>query len=407
MGAATSVNPGSSLVQGISSPQSVVNPPLFYANTRRMKFNMQPKIAIAGLGSSDVITLRQTGIVAALEVRISGTITFGGTIGTTTMSYNYPLNLINSFQLSANGQSNLISARGLKIRALEYVMNPKLDDTGVSATFGATAQTVGTLKLPTDDWGTSAGNALNPGANVPAIGTYTFDTTYVLPVAADPVSLIGALYAQTQASNLTLTCNYAMPGAAAGGTSNTGIVSAMGAAATFASALNVEVVGVAYSIPQVGGAFVLPDLSQFHQISEVQYGGMAAGTNQPLLSGTGVGRSLLRLLSQVTSGTPPIPLAVNDTNYSTVGWAFGGNDVPEQYDRGGTWDAASVRIAGVDLGKNWGVGLWDFASQFARRDIVDQGTTSDLRIQLGLVSSPTSGVAWVTQETLFAASVGA
>jgi hypothetical protein len=411
MAQAAAVNPGSSLIQGIQAPQSVVNPTVFYQYTRRMKFNMQSKIAILGNGllaaSSDVITLRQTGIVSSLEVRVSGTVTFGGTIGTTTMSYNWPLNLVNSFQLSANGQSNLYNARGLPTRSLEFIMNPKLDDSGLTTTFGATAATSGSLKLPTDDWGTSAGNSLTPGSNVAAVGTYTVDLTWVIPVAADPVSLVGSLYAQTQASNLTLTVNYAGQGAAPGGTSNTGIVSAMGAAATFTSALNVEVVGVSYSIPQVNGAFVLPDLSQFHQVSEIQQGGLSAGTNQPLLAGTGVGRQMLRLLTQVTAGLPPVPLAVNDTNYATVGWAFGGNDVPEQYDRGGTWDASTIRVAGVDLGKFWGVGLWDFASQFARRDLVDQGTTSDLRVQLGLVSAPTSGTAWICQETLFAGSVGA
>lgn len=407
MPAQAAVNPGSSLVQGIAAPQSVVDPAKFYQYTRRMRFNMQPKIAIAGLGSSDVVTLRQTGIVSALEVRISGTVTFGGTIGTTTMSYNWPYNLIQSFMLSANGQSNLYSARGLVTRGLEFIQNPKLDDTGQTATFGATAATNGSLKLPTDDWGTNASNGLNPGANVAAAAAYTVDLTFVIPVAADPVSLVGSLYAQTQASNLTLTVNYAGQGAAAAGTSNTGIISAMGAAATFASALSIEVVGVAYSIPQVGGAFVLPDLSQFHQVSEIQQGGLSSGSNQPLLAGTGVGRQLLRLMTQVTSGTPPVPLGVNDTNYSTVGWAFGGNDVPEQYDRGGTWDASTVRISGVDLGKYWGLGLWDFCSQFARRDLVDQGTTSDLRVILGLVSTPTAGTAWITQETLFAGSVGA
>lgn len=406
MPTASAVNPGSAL-QGIPTPSVTVNPDLFYRATRRMKFTMKPKIAIAGLGSADSIQLKQTGIVTQLEVRISGSVTFGGTIGTTTMSYEWPLNIIQNMKLSANGQSNLINLRGAPVRALEYIMNPKLDDSGLGASFGATAVTSGTLKLPCDDWGTSGVNALNPGANVAAIGTYTVDLTYFVPVAADMVNLIGSIYAQTSATNLTLDVQYNTQGAAAGGTSNTGLISAMGASATFASALNIEVTGVVYSIPNVGGTFVVPDLSQFHQLSETRVGGQSAGVNEYNLPGTGVGRKLLRLIFQEYSGTPPIPLAVNDANYSTVGWAYGGNDVPEQYARGGNLRAANIRIAGVDIGGNWGFGLWDFATIFALRDVVDEGMTSDLRVQMGLVASPTSGFAQVTQETLFAAPVGA
>lgn len=406
MAVTSAVNPSSTL-QGVATPGVTVNPTAFYAATRRMRFPMRQKTAIAGIGSADNVQLRQTGVVAALEVRVSGTVTFGGTIGTSTMSSDWPFNIVQSFQLSANGQSNLISARGLPVRALEFIMNPKIDDSGLSAQMSATTLTAGSLKFPTDDWGTSSPNALNPNTNVPAIGTYTVDITYLIPVAADPVSLVGAVYAQTSATNLTLTVNYNTQGAAAGGTANTGLISALGASATFASALNLEVTGIVYSIPQVNSQYVVPDLSMFHQLSETRVGGQTSGTNEYLLPGTGVGRKLLRVLFQEYSGTPPVPLAVNDTNFATVGWGYGGNDIPESYARGGSLRANNYRDAGVDLGGFWGIGLWDFASQFALRDVIDEGTTSDLRIQMGLVSTPTSGFAQVAQETLFAAPVGA
>lgn len=395
MAVTSAVNPSSSL-QGVATPGVTVNPQAFYAATRRMRFTMKSKTAIAGLGSTDTFQLRQTGIVSHLEVRVSGTVTFGGTLGTSTMSYDWPFNLVNNFQFSANGQANLISARGLPIRALEFVQNAKLDDNGLSASFGGTAATTGTLKLPTDDWGTSGANVLNPGTNVPLVGTYTVDLTYVIPVAADPVSLVGAIYAQSSSTNLNLAINYA---------TQSQILSALGGSATFASALNAEVIGVVYSIPNVGGQYVVPDLSVFHQISESRVGGQTQGVNEYLLPGTGVGRQLLRILFQEYSSNAP--LAVNDTNYSTVGWAYGGNDVPESYQRGGNLRAHNVRDSGVDIGGNWGIGLWDFASQFVLRDVVNEGTTSDLRVQMGLVNSPTSGFAQVAQETLFAAPVGA
>lgn len=395
--ATATLTPSAPLIQGVQSPNVTVAPDEFFKATRRLRFPMQPLKAISGVGTTDTVQLRQTGIIAGLEVRVKGTITFGGTIAGTTMSFDWPFNLVQEFRLSANGQSNLMRWRGISVRAHEMVTNPRLDDSGLSATFGTTAVTSGSLKIPSDDWGSSSPNFLNPGAAVAATGTYTVDLTYFLPVAADPVSLIGAVYAQSSATNLTLDTQWATQAQ----------IVTLGGAATFAQALQYKVTGRAYSIPNVNGQFVVPDLSRFHQLAEFRQGGLAQGTNEPLLPGTGVGRQLLRLYFQVIQGATPAPLAMTDANFNVVGWAYGGSDVPEAYPLGGDLRAENIRVAGVDLGGNWGIGVWDFASQFALRDVVDEAATSDLRIQIGLVSSPTNGFAQILQETLFAAPVGA
>lgn len=391
------LTPSAPLLQGqvASSPNIQQNPGLFYAATRRMRFSMRGLTAIAGLGSIDSTTLRQTGIVTSLEIRVTGTVVFGGTIAGTSMSYEWPFNLIREITLSANGQSNLIKARGLSIRTLEFVMNPRLDDTGLAATFTSTAVTSGTLKLPCDDWGTSGVNALNPGATVAATGTYTVDLTFFVPVAADPVSLIGAVYAQSSATNLSCDLSWNVQAS----------LLTLGGAATVAFALSFMITGRAFSIPQVNGQLVVPDLSQFHQVSEVRFGGFIQGVQEPLLSGTGTGRRLLRAMFNVYSSG--VPLAMNAANFSTVSWAYGGNDVPETYPNGTSLRAENIRVAGVDIGGNWGWGLWDFANQFALRDTIDEATTSDLRLQIGLVNAPTGGACQIVQETIFAASVGA
>lgn len=389
------LTPSAPLIQGVTSPDVVVDPAAFYAATRRLRFPMRSLTAIAGLGSTDSTQLRQTGIIAGLEIRVTGTLVFGGTIAGTSMSYEWPFNLAKAIKLSANGQSNLVSARGLSIRALEFVTNPKLDDSGLTATFTALAVTAGSLKLPSDDWGTSGVNALNPGATVAAIGTYTVDLTFFVPVAADPVTLIGAVYAQSAATNLTLDIDW--------NSQNTLVT--LGGSATLVVALSYQVTGRAFSIPNVGGRYVVPDLSQFHQLAEFRANGQGQGLNENLLPGTGVGRRLMRLLFNTYSSS--VPLAMNSTNYAQVGWAYGGNDVPESYPNGTNLRAENIRVVGADLGGNWGLGLWDFASQFALRDVVDEGATSDLRIQIGLVNAPTNGASQILQETLFAAPVGA
>lgn len=384
-------------LQGVETPPVVVDPNAFYLATRRMKYPMKAGTAITGLGSTDSVQLRQTGIVAGLEVRVFGSLVFGGTIAGTSMTYEWPFNTVRAFRLSANGQSNLLNARGLTIRCMEFATNPKIDDTGISKSFNGTASVIGTLALPCDDWGTSAGNALSPNGTVAAVGTYTVDLTYFLAVAADYVSLIGSVYAQSSATNLTLDIDWNTQAA----------LVVVGGAATFAQALSYSVTGLVYSIPNVGGRFVVPDLSQFHQFIDARAGGLVQGTNEPILAGTGVGRKLMRLLTQVYTGAPSAPLAMNATNFATLGWAFGGNDVPESYSNGTNMRAQNVRQCGADIGALWGFGLWDYASQFALRDIVDEATTADLRVQLGLVAAPTAGFAQIAQETLFAAPVGA
>lgn len=384
-------------LQGVEAPPVDVNPQLFYLGTRRMKYSMRALTNITGLGSTDSTTLRQTGIVAGLEVRVTGNVVYGGTITGTTTSYDWPLNLVRNFTLSANGQSNLIKSRGITIRALEFVINPKIDDSGISKGFNGATAVTGTLALPCDDWGTSAGNNLTPNGTVAATGTYTVDLTYFLPVAADYITLVGSVYAQSSATNLTLDIDWNTQAA----------LTTLGGAATFAQNLQYSVTGLVYSIPNVGGKFIVPDLSMFHQLVDARIGGLAQGLNEPILAGTGVGRKLMRLIFQVYSGATPAPLAMTAANFSTVGWAYGGNDVPENYANGQSLRASNIRLSGVDLGALWGFGVWDYASQFALRDIVDEATTADLRVQVGLVNAPTSGFVQVAQETLFAAPVGA
>jgi len=392
------LNPSSPLLQGVQAPDVQVAPEEFYPATRRMRFPMRSIANIAGLGSTDPVTLRQTGIVAYLEIRVTGTIVFGGTIAGTSMSYLWPFGLINEVRLSANGQSNLVKCRGLSVRAMELVTNPRIEDNGLGATFGSTAVTSGTMKFPCDDWGTSAGNSLNPGATVAATGTYTVDLTFLVPVTADAQMLIGSVYAQSSATNLTAEIQW----------ETQANLLTLGGAATFAHTLQFQIVGVVYSIPNVRGRFVVPDLSLFHQLAEFRISGLGQNLNELNLPGTGAGRKLLRLLWNIYTGTAPgQPLPLTAANYNTLGWAYGGADVPEAYANGHQMRAMVYRDTGVDLGANWGIGVWDFASIFALRDAVDEGATSDLRIQLGLVSSPTNGAAQVLQETVFAGPAGA
>ncbi len=388
-------------VQGVQTPDTVVHPALFYKLTRRMRFTAQSQGAIS-FGSSSQVQLKKTGVVAGLEIRVSGSVVVGGTIGTTTASYEWPYNLLKGLKLSVNGQSTLIDARGLDIKVAEYMGDRGLDDRGVSQRVGSTtAITQGTLALSHEDWGGTgaASNYIAPGTNVAATGTYPIELTYFVPIAADQASLVGSVFGQSQATNINVELIWA---------SQTDLFSAVGGSATLTfTGINYDVTAVTYSIPVVDGKAVLPDLSNLHGLNHIQMPVTASGETEFLLPGTGAGRYLLRVFYNVYSGSPSAPLAATAANFGNQSYKFGANDVPEIYTNGTKLRAKNERDYNTDIGKAWGFMCHDFENQYALRDIIDLGTTSDFRLVIGLVNSPTAGAVHITQETLFLATVGA
>jgi len=396
----TGVGQPISTLQGVVAQNVVINPQAFYPATRRMQYPMKSSAPIMGLGAVDPVTLKQTGIIAALDVRISGSVVFGGTIAGTSLSWRWPYGLLKAVKVSANGQANLVNASGLHLKALQMAQT-HVNDRGISRKIGAATIQSGTLSMSSDDWGSLAGvTTLGPGVTVAATGTYTVDFVVRVPVAFDQRTLLGAIFAQTAQTNLTLDIEYE---------TQANLLTLGGAATVTFAGLNAEVSGVVYTIPQVGGSFVVPDLSAFHQVISTRNPALAQGDNEVPLTGTGIGRQLMRVLYQVYSGAgvAAVPYAMTSTNYGQQAWRYGGNDTPEAYRTGSNMRAFNEDQTGVDLGGQWGFGLHDFASEWALRDSVDEGSTSDLRLLVNLVNSPTSPSCEYMQQTVFAAPVGA
>lgn len=395
-------------IQGVQTPNVVVDPVLFAAYTRRMRFSALGNTAISP-GSSTQVQLKKTGIVPALEVRVSGNVVVGGTIGTTTAGFEWPRNLLKGVKVSVNGQSTLVDARGLDVNVAEYLSDRDINDRGVLQRFNsATAVQQGTLSQSHEDWGATgaASNFIAPGLNVAAVGTYPVDMTYVIPIALNQVNLIGSVFGQSQATNIN--AEFIWGQALTAGASE--LFSAIGASATISLAgVNFDVTAVAYSIPVVNGVTIVPDLSMLHGLNHWSVGVSTSGETEYLLPGTGAGRSLCRVFYNVyNGGTPLTPFAHTATNFTTCAYKYGANDVPETLVNGSKLRAINERAYGTDIGKNWGYGCWDFINQYAARDIIDLGQTSDFRVVIGLASTPTAGAqVHLTQETLFAANVGA
>lgn len=384
-------------LQGIETPNVSVDPDAFFKYTRRQRFSMKSLATFGGFGSTDSLALRQTGVISKLFVRVTGTIT--ATAGAATTA-EYPHNLIKALKISANGQSNLINVNGSQLKVVNTMGNPALTSKGVGRNAGTTVgtgrnTTSGSLSLAAEDWGTNAGAQIGPAVTSLTAVAYAVELVYEVPIAYDDRYLTGAIYGQTNATQLTVDIDWA----------SAADVTATG---TLTPALQFQVIGEVFTIPNVGGRYVVPDLSAFHSLIGFRQSGLASGDNEVLLPGTGVGRQLMRLIGQVYTGASPgAPLVVNATNYSQLAWRYGGNDTPETVTPGTVLRYINEWDYNDDIGGIWGYFCYDFATAWAFRDAVDQGATTDLRVVVGLVSTPTNGIFRGVQETIFAAPVGA
>jgi hypothetical protein len=182
-------------------------------------------------------------------------------------------------------------------------------------------------------------------------------------------------------------------------------------AATAALAGSFVVEAVLFTIPQgPDGSVLVPDLSMFHSIIATRSGTVpSVGTNEVRLAGQGVGRQLMRVWFQTLNGATPAPLAMNDTNYGQIGWRYGGNDTPEQWQDGLVVALNNESLFGVDFGSQQGFGVLDWSSEHALRDTIDEGAATELRLLIDIASGVVlaSPAIEYVQETMFSGAVGA
>jgi hypothetical protein len=388
-------NVPSQVLQGIVVPNAQVDPVEFFRRTRRLTFTASAGQAWNGFGTTNLVQIPQTGIIAGIYVRIFGalTVTLGG--GTCATTGRWPYDLVRRFRIAANGQSNLINCSGWKIKARDAMSNVEVGDKGVSQSISGATVTSGSLSQASESWG--VGQLQTGIAGAPTV--YNVDLMYYLPLAHDQLTLLGAIFAQTASTDLSLALDWA----------NSSELFTLTGAATAVPALTVQVEPVVFTIPEVNGQIIVPDLSVFHSLIETRFPLAATGDNEIKLAGQGVGRQLMRLFWQTWNGTPTAPLALTDANYGQVLWRFGGNDTPEQYMSARLNRFNSERIFNVDIGGPQGFGCFDFCVESAFRDSVDEGAATELRFLVNIaggVALANSPAVEYVQETIFAGASG-
>lgn len=368
----------SQIMQGIEVPTSSVNPKEFFRQTRRLTFLQKNIGTIGGFGNTDTIPMLQTGIIAGLILQFTGVITTSGT-GTTATTGRWPHDFIRAARFSANGQSNLINCHGGKLKFREIMQRGDFSDRGVVRGIGGaspgTQVNQGTMSMNTEAWGM--------GSNVTAVpnAAYSVELEWYVPVAFDLVTLTGAIFAQTSATDLNLAIDWAP-------LSDLFVFTGNNAAVLTSGALNVE--AVVFTIPQApNGQIIVPDLSTFHSVIESRYPLVANGDNEVRLAGQGTGKQLLRLYGQLWNGATTAPVPVNSTNYGNIQWKFGGQDIPETYPNGNIHSHMVEKLADSDLCTYQGYWMHDFASENAFRDSVDEATATELRFLVNVTNNVT------------------
>lgn len=371
-------------MQGIAVPAESVRPQEFFARTRRHTF-LERQFTIDGVKPQETVELRKSDILAGIDVIISATVTTAKGTGTVTSGQGWPYGLLSQVRFTANGASNVINVSGLDLKVRDIMKASDLTDRGVVPATGAPNQ--GTLAQAGEAWG------FEPGKTV-ADGTYDVELHYHVPVAEDEHDLAGAIFLATSSSDLTLQLDFAPIGELVLTTGN--------ATATITG--KVQVISKKFAIPIGGdGQIVVPDLSLFHSLIKSRTTGIHNGENEIRLVGQGAGKSLLRVFYRVLNGGAP--LAMNRTNFGKQSWRFGTNETPDEFIDGSHLAHDMERRYNSSFSKYHGFGCHDFAAENAFRDVVDMGTTAELRlvtaIQSGVVLT-TPALEYVT-ETIFGA----
>lgn len=372
MPTATAARPGTINLQGIQVPATAINPQAFMALTRRMVF-MNKSFAFGGLGSqSDYVEIPKVGVLGAVSIEFSGTLTVtlnGGTVATTG---RWPYDLLSRVQFTANGMSNLINVSGWHLKAREIMQRGDLSDKGV--TRGITGASPGTqvsdgsLSLHNESWGVGQGVTAIAGAPT----NYSVDLSWRLPVAYDDVYLTGAVHAQTSSTDLAVTLNYATP---------TDLFALTGSA-TVALTGTFSIIPETYSIPAGPDGVILPDLSHLHSLVQSQTSSVQLGENETRLAGQGVGRQTMRMWTRLmngAAGATRLPVAVTTANFGPLGWRYGANDTPQLWPNGRSLAVHNERVFGNNMARQ-GFAIFDFVNENAFRDTVDQGAATELRL---------------------------
>lgn len=360
------VGTGSVTLQNIPAVPYVIDPDAFFAMTNKNVLTAKT-LAAPGAGSFVPQQLPQVGIISKLQLVFEGTVTVDTAAATSSM--RWPYGLLSNFTLSANGQNELINLDGEDLTALRFLRYPAFDD-------------------EVDVFPGTLG-----GGDTVAVGTYDLYLTWEVPIAMDDTSLIGALYAQSSATNLNVRLGQAI---------NAQLFSANPGNVTIDGTFSLVVTN--YEIPfDAQGNIVIPDLTRMHGLNAVDTAFTQTGdVPTSLIRSAGV---LERLLVSMVSGSnarlSALPSAAAANTIDAVRLQYGGNQTPYNYDPAAALLSINNQHYGAPVPYERLV--FDFVRENPARDVILLQGVTELQVvpTVNSAATITAGATRLLQETLF------
>src|ERR1035437_5041784 len=363
---------GAIAIRNLPVTKYQINPGLFNQLTSRVIFD-PVNFALPAFGNYQNTQLLQVGIVSSINVIVTGTIVTVGSTVTVAPTAHWPWDLI-SVQISGNGQNNFISCTGWDLTDRLRAANRAYVDTVSSFVTAAGAAPFNTA--------TAAG-----GTNS------NFTLCYKVPIAMDDTTLVGALYAQSEATNLVLKVT----------TRNAADLFNITAGTLTITLGNVyieeEIFEVPYD-PQHSDTLIIPDLTVLH--------GLVSNDNA-VASQTTLDTQLFRINGQlerlffytVDLTTADEPGLVTTATYTQAQLIYGSNQNPYTF--------LPMQMLQFRNSRDYrslytdGIFCIDFVADNPARDLVLLEGVTNLRLRTVYGTPPTGGsYVHFVQETLFA-----
>lgn len=342
-----------------------INPGLFNQLTSKTVFN-PISFTLPTFGNFIENQLLQVGIVSKLRLLIDGTITTTGAPTTIVPTARWPWGLLNRVTVSGNGQNDFISCDGWDLRIRQITANRAFVD-GVS--FYPSNATLAPFAIA---------------------GVAPFLLQYDVPVAMDDTTLIGSLYAQSEATNLTYRIQTETQANLFTITAGTLVI----AATVY---LEETIFEVPYD-PNHPDTLVIPDLTVLHGL---------VGNDNAIGAQTQVDTQLYRIQGQLErlifrqQDSAAATVFYPTSSYTQAQLLYGANQTPYTFN-----PLNQLRIRNnIDYREVLpdGIYVMDFVAENPARDQVLLEGVTNLRLRTNYVAAPAAtATLHFVQETLFA-----
>lgn len=364
---------GSNTLQTIPVGSYVSDGPTFWEQTERN----QERIEVQPItpGRPWVMPLPQVGVVQKIRTFITGTITVAAT-KTATPSNLWPYGLLEDVKLSCNGQNDLHSLSGIDLHVMRCLRYPAYSEA-----------------VDVFPGGALGGGPGGAGGSTIAAGTYPVHLTYEQPVATDESQLIGALFAQSSAANISIRRQVA---------ALTDLFSAGAADVTLN--LTAHTFVVRYEIPiNADGALVVPDLSRLHALNatDKQFSGTGA-VDVPMVRSAGqLHRLLVRVHADTDDRLIPSAVAAAAKRIDGLRLQYGGNKRPLDFEPISELQSQSNEWYGSVL--PYDTMCIDLVRENPARDVLILQGVTELKVVpiVNAAATVDKGVVHLVQQTLF------